>query len=220
MTNKIKTISSLILIILLTSTSGRDQSATAYTKYVNTFIGTAPLTDSAILGYNLPKGWRSWAGLTFPGSSLPNAMVQLSPMTEYGSGAGYEYEDTVILGFTHTNKGHWNLCNIPILPLSNPGTKFGSKFTHKKESAAPGFYQVYLDDYNINVSLTSTLRCGYHKYEYKNNTNRQILFDLGKANSRVSTWNIQQVGDTAIQGFQGGENVYFSMPRSIQKLIN
>ncbi len=47
-------------------------------------------------------------------------MVQLSPMTEYGSGAGYEYEDTVILGFTHTNKGHWNLCNIPILPLSNP----------------------------------------------------------------------------------------------------
>ncbi len=85
---------------------------------VNTFIGTAPLTDSAILGYNLPKGWRSWAGLTFPGSSLPNAMVQLSPMTEYGSGAGYEYEDTVILGFTHTNKGHWNLCNIPILPLS------------------------------------------------------------------------------------------------------
>ena len=195
MTNKIKTISSLILIILLTSTSGRDQSATAYTKYVNTFIGTAPLTDSAILGYNLPKGWRSWAGLTFPGSSLPNAMVQLSPMTEYGSGAGYEYEDTVILGFTHTNKGHWNLCNIPILPLSNPGTKFGSKFTHKKESAAPGFYQVYLDDYNINVSLTSTLRCGYHKYEYKNNTNRQILFDLGKANSRVSTWNIEQVGD-------------------------
>lgn len=61
----------------------------------------------------------------------------------------------------------------------------------------------------MKVSLTSTLRCGYHQYEYKNNTNRQILFDLGKANSRVSTWNIEQVGDTAIQGFQGGENVYF-----------
>ena len=203
-----------------TATESNSQSKGGYTKYVNTFIGTAPLTDSAILGYNLPEGWRSWAGLTFPGSSLPNAMVQLSPMTEYGSGAGYEYEDTVILGFTHTNKGHWNLCNIPILPFSNPGTKFGSKFSHKQESASPGFYQVYLNDYNVNVNLTSTLRCGYHRYEYKNNTNRQILFDLGKANSRVSTWNIEQVGDTVIQGFQGGENVYFyaKLNTKIEKL--
>lgn len=86
----IKNISILILIILLafgTATPSKSQTITSYTKYVNTFIGTAPLTDSAILGYNLPKGWRSWAGLTFPGSSLPNAMVQLSPMTEFGSGA-------------------------------------------------------------------------------------------------------------------------------------
>jgi len=220
MKSPIKKILNAVMIVLLASTAGKSQTAAAYTKYVNTFVGTAPLTDSAILGYNLPKGWRSWAGLTFPGSSLPNAMVQLSPMTEYGSGAGYEYEDTVILGFAHTNKGHWNLCNIPILPLSNPGTKFGSRFTHKKESASPGFYQVYLDDYNVNVSLTSTLRCGYHRYEYKNNTNRQILFDLGKANSRVSTWNIEQVGDSAVQGFQGGENIYFyaTLNARIEKL--
>lgn len=198
------------LIMLFITISGKGQSPTGYTKYVNTFIGTAPLTDPKILGYQLPEGWRSWAGLTFPGSSLPNAMVQLSPMTEYGSGAGYEYEDTVIYGFTHTNKGHWNLCNIPILPLSNPGTKFGSRFSHKKESASPGFYQVYLDDYNVNVSLTSTLRCGYHKYEYKNEAGRQILFDLAKANNRISDWTIEQVGKSALQGFQrAGGNIYF-----------
>lgn len=205
-------------MVLLASTVGKSQT-TAYTKYVNTFIGTAPLTDPKILGYDLPKGWRSWAGLTFPGTSMPNAMVQLSPMTEYGSGAGYEYEDTVIYGFTHTNKGHWNLCNIPILPVSNPGdnlsvlnegSKFGSSFSHKKESAAPGFYQVYLDDYNVNVSLTSTLRCGYHKYEYKNNTGRQILFDLAKANNRVSGWSIEQVGTSVLQGYQqAGGKIYF-----------
>lgn len=198
------------MIMLLASYSlSKGQQISSYTKYVNTFIGTAPLNDPKILGYTLPKGWRSWAGLTFPGSSLPNAMVQLSPMTAYGSGAGYQYEDSVILGFTHTNKGHWNLCNIPILPLSKPGSKFGSRFTHKKESSAPGFYQVYLDDYNIKVSLTSTLRAGYHKYEYKDNSDRQILFDLGKANSRVTTWQIEQAGDFAVQGFQGGENIYF-----------
>jgi predicted alpha-1,2-mannosidase len=211
----------LALTILLTSDSVKSQSATTYTKYVNTFIGTAPLTDPKILGYELPKGWRSWAGLTFPGSSLPNAMVQLSPMTEYGSGAGYEYEDTIIYSFTHTNKGHWNLCNIPILPLSNPGTKFGSRFTHKNESSAPGFYQVYLDDYNVNVSLTSTLRCGYHKYEFKNNTGRQMLFDLAKANNRVSAWSIEQVGNNILQGYQQtGEKIFFyaSLNTNIEKL--
>jgi predicted alpha-1,2-mannosidase len=209
MKNKIKTISYLIAVILLSSQALTKAQQVKYTRYVNTFIGTAPLNDPKILGYELPKGWRSWAGLTFPGSSLPNAMVQLSPMTAYGSGAGYQYEDSVILGFTHTNKGHWNLCNIPILPMSNPGSKFGSKFSHQKESSAPGFYQVYLDDYDVKVSLTSTLRAGYHKYDYKNGSNKQILFDLGKANSRVSTWNIEQVGDSALKGFQGGENIYF-----------
>ncbi|HVF80372.1 MAG TPA: GH92 family glycosyl hydrolase [Flavisolibacter sp.] len=212
MRNKIKSVVYL-MVVLLSSMAAKGQTTTAHTKYVNTFIGTSPLTDSAILGYKLPKGWRSWAGLTFPGSSLPNAMVQLSPMTEYReAGSGYEYEDTVILGFSHTNKGHWNLGNIPILPVSNTrkfDNKFVSRFSHKRESASPGFYQVYLDDYDINVSLTSTLRCGYHRYEYKNNKGRQLLFDLGKALSRVSTWNIQSVGDTALQGFQGGENIYF-----------
>lgn len=202
----------LFFVLFLNALSGyraQSQSKTTFTKYVNTFIGTAPLTDPKILGYELPQGWRSWAGLTFPGSSLPNAMVQLSPITEFGSGAGYEYEDGTIYGFAHTNKGHWNLCNIPVLPLSNPTNKFGSKFSHKNESSAPGYYQVYLDDYKVNVKLTSTLRAGFHQYEYKNTRDRQILFLMGKANSGVSTWNIEQVGTSAIQGFQGGENIYF-----------
>ncbi|MGO4294874.1 GH92 family glycosyl hydrolase [Chitinophaga sp. RAB17] len=199
-----------ILWLLLFAATANSQTKTAYTKYVNTFIGTAPLTDPKILGYELPQGWRSWAGLTFPGSSLPNAMVQLSPITAYGSGAGYQYEDNFIFGFTHTNKGHWNLCNIPILPVSNPGEKFGSHFSHKKESSAPGFYQVYLDDYNVNVNLTSTLRCGYHQYEYKNNSDRQILFDLAKANNRVNGWDIEKAGNNAVQGYQqAGERIYF-----------
>lgn len=210
MTNRVKNFYAFLLALLAVPIAGRSQSPTSYTKYVNTFVGTAPLTDPKILGYKLPDGWRSWAGLTFPGSSLPNAMVQLSPMTEYGSGAGYEYEDSVIYSFTHTNKGHWNLCNIPVLPVSDAGDKFGSRFSHKRESAAPGYYQVYLDDYNINVSLTSTLRCGYHRYEYKNGNDRKILFDLSKSNNRISEWKIEQVGDNALQGYQrAGGNIYF-----------
>lgn len=211
----------LLLAIFFSSSIVNSQTNIKYTKYVNTFIGTAPLTDPKILGYELPEGWRSWAGLTFPGSSLPNAMVQLSPITEYGSGAGYEYEDTMIYGFTHTNKGHWNLCNIPILPLSNPGDKFGSTFSHQKESAAPGYYQVYLEDYDVDVKLTSTLRAGYHQYAYQNNQDRQILFDLARANNGVSNWSIEQVDNTVLQGYQQtGEKIYFyaTLNTAIEKL--
>jgi predicted alpha-1,2-mannosidase len=201
---------SIYILLLIIPFASKSQTKTTFTKLVNPFIGTEAVTDPKILGYQLPKDWRAWSGLTFPGSSLPNAMVQLSPITKYRSGAGYEYEDSVIYGFTHTNKGHWNLCNLPILPLSNPGDKFGSKFTHQKESAAPGFYQVYLDDYKVKVSLTSTLRCGYHKYEYQDNKDRQILFDLAKSNNRISNWSIEQVGTSAIKGYQQtGEKIFF-----------
>jgi predicted alpha-1,2-mannosidase len=188
-----------------TSSQVQTSPAKDLTQFVNTFIGTAPLTDSAILGYNLPDGWRSWAGLVYPGSSLPNAMVQLSPITEYGSGAGYEYEDTVIHGFAHTNKGHWNLCNIPVLPLSNAvskDNKFSSRFSHTKEAASPAFYQVFLDDYKIDVRLTSTLHCGYHQYAYQDNHNRQMLFDLARSNNRVTAWAIELIGKNVLQGFQ------------------
>ncbi len=115
---------------------------------------------------------------------MPNAMVQLSPITKFGSGAGYEYENNVIYAFAHTNKGHWNLCNIPMLPVSgdvNP-EDFGSSFSHAKESAHPGYYQVYLDRYGINAELTSTLRTGYHRYTYKDSAQpKKLIVNLARS---------------------------------------
>lgn len=177
---------------------------TDLTKYVNPLIGTAPLTDPEFIGYTPPKGWRVWAGLVYPGVSLPNAMVQLSPITAYGTGAGYEYEDTVIHAFAHTNKGHWNYVNIPVLPFSGElnSNEYGSRFSHESEMAQAGFYQVFLEDYQIEVSLTSTLRSGYHQYKYKDVKDRKILFDLAKANNEVSDWKIEKVGENVVQGFQ------------------
>ncbi|SFT95615.1 alpha-1,2-mannosidase, putative [Algoriphagus locisalis] len=179
---------------------------------VNPFIGTAPLTDPAVIGYTPPRDWRVWAGLTFPGSALPNAMVQLSPITKWGSGAGYEYEDREILGFAHTNKGHWNLCNLPVLPISSEAkAPFKSGFSHEKENASPGYYDVYLDDYKVGVKLTSTLRTGIHEYSFDNPQGRRILFGLGKANNEVSDWEIKIAGAKAVEGFQrvGGDKVHF-----------
>jgi predicted alpha-1,2-mannosidase len=208
-----------LLSLLATFSCASEQSKTGknsggdFTQYVNPFIGTAPLTDPGEIGYTPPEGWRVWAGLVFPGSSLPNAMVQLSPISEWRSGAGYEYEDEQILAFAHTNKGHWNLCNIPILPLSGDATApYGSAFTHETEKASPAYYEVFLQDYGIKARLTSTLRAGIHEYTFENQEQKRLLFDLGRANNRISQWDIAISGDNEITGFQGSrrEVIYFS----------
>jgi predicted alpha-1,2-mannosidase len=201
----------LILVLLLGSTALLLGAQKRPVDYVNTFLGTAPLTDPADIGFKPP--WRVWAGLVFPGASVPNAMVQLSPITRFGSGAGYEYENPQIYAFAHTNKGHWNLCNIPVLPVSgevNPAD-FGSAFSHKNESAHPGYYQVYLERYGINAELTSTLRTGYHRYTYKDNTkSRKLIVNLGVSNERIKDWKFEQDGDNAFKGFQvASEKVFF-----------
>lgn len=148
----------------------------------------------------------------FPGSSLPNAMVQLSPITQFRSGAGYQYEDTVIYGFSHTNKGHWNLLHIPLLPVTgtiNP-SEYYSTFSHNNESATPGYYQVFLEKYGVNAELTSTLRCGYHKYTFPDNSNKKLLADMTRANNRVSDWGIEKIDDKSFSGFQHADGkMYF-----------
>jgi predicted alpha-1,2-mannosidase len=201
----------LILVLLLSSTAIRLGAQKRPVDYVNTFLGTAPLTNPSDIGFKPP--WRVWAGLVFPGASVPNAMVQLSPITKFGSGAGYEYENPQIYAFAHTNKGHWNLCNIPILPVSGDvnAADFGSTFSHKNESAHPGYYQVFLERYGINAELTSTLRTGYHRYTYKDNTkSKKLIVNLAVSNERIKDWKFEQDGDNAFKGYQvASEKVFF-----------
>lgn len=198
------------VLILMATAPGLLRAEKPLTAYVNPFLGTAPLTNVADIGFVPP--WRVWAGLTFPGASLPNAMVQLSPITKFHSGAGYEYEDDVIHAFAHSNKGHWNLCHIPILPVAGAvdADDFGSGFDHKNESAAPGYYQVFLQRYGINAELTTTLRCGYHKYTYPPGAAKKLVLNLAVSNERVKDWKFAVAGDRAFQGFQNaGEKVFF-----------
>jgi predicted alpha-1,2-mannosidase len=180
------------------------------TDYVNPFLGTATLWDKADIGYTPTH--RTWGAEVFPGASLPNAMVQLSPVTLFRSGSGYQYEDTVIRGFTHTCKGHWNLCNVPLLPATGTisTNDYRSPYSHKNESAHPGCYQVYLERYGVNVELTSTLRCGFHKYTFKPGDAKKVIADLSLSNERVRSYQLEQEGDYVFKGYQeAGETIYF-----------
>jgi predicted alpha-1,2-mannosidase len=186
------------------------QAEKAIVDYVNPLLGTATLWDSADIGFKPTH--RTWGAEVFPGSSLPNAMVQLTPVTRYHSGSGYQYEDTVIYGFAHTSKGHWNLCNIPILPVTGTvsADDYCSGYSHSNESAHPGYYQVYLQRYGINAELTSTLRCAYHKYTFGAGKEQKLLVDLPMSNERVRSWDIARQGQYVFTGFQqAGEKIYF-----------
>src|ERR1700710_3293999 len=67
-------------------------------------------------------------GHTFPGAAVPFGMVQLSPDTQirpfkqsYKWAAGYRYEDSTILGFSHTHfsgAGHSDLGDVLLAPIS------------------------------------------------------------------------------------------------------
>lgn len=166
------------------STTSNKSANNRLTNYVNPLFGTATLWDSADLGYEPTH--RAWGAEVFPGASLPNAMVQVTPVTEYGSGSGYQYEDTVIYSFFHSSMGHWGLGHVPLLPFTGniSADNYSSKYTHENESAKPGYYQVFLDRYNINAEMTSTLRCAYHKFTYSDGDDKKMLLNLSRMNNR------------------------------------
>ncbi len=200
----------LVLIVTLLLVTTFAQAQKRLIDYVNPFLGTATLWDSTDIGYKPTH--RNWGGEAFPGSSVPNAMVQLTPVTKFRSGSGYQYEDTVIYGFAHTSKGHWNLCHIPLMPVTGTVSPddYCSPYLHSNESAHPGYYQVYLSRYGVNAELTSTLRCAFHKYTFKSGQGEKLLANLSKSNERVRDWMLEKAGENIFTGFQQtGEKMYF-----------
>ncbi len=205
-----KTIFCALMSAVLVACSSVNE--TAPIDYVNPFLGTATLWEPEDLGYVRTWEQRTWGAEIYPGATLPNAMVQCSPVTQFRSGAGYQYEDSVIYGFSHTNKGHWNLLHVPVLPVTGEvaPSDYCSGYSHERESASPGYYQVYLDRYGVDVELTVTPRCAYHRYTYRADDDKRVLVDIRRSNNHVSEWNIYKVDDNAFAGCQNGEGkIYF-----------
>jgi len=208
--NKLNIISAAAFLAILI---GCTPSPRKLTDYANPFLGTATLWDSVDLGYQPTV--RAWGGETFPGATLPFGMVQATPVTLFGSGSGYQYEDTVIFAFFHTSMGHWNMGHVPILPFTGEITadNYHSAYSKERESARPGYYQVYLERYGINAEMTSTLRCAFHKFTYEKDGDKKLMFNLSRTNQRragVNNWNFTQIDDNTFSGYQRtGEPIYF-----------
>jgi len=187
---------------------GVTQAKIRLTSYVNPFIGTTVLTDSADLGYVPP--WRTWNGLLGPAATVPFAMVQVVPVTTYGSGSGYEYEINTIKAIAQTSGTQWGRLNIPIMPLEGDNftaDDFASSYSHSNEEAHPGYYRVLLERYNIKAELTATKRCAYHKYTYLGGQDKKLAFDLVHSGGGSSSWELNKAGNNIVTGKQG--NLYF-----------
>ncbi len=173
--------------------------------YVNPFIGTGAVNGSL-------------SGNNFPGATSPFGMVQLSPDTRsepgWATASGYDYNDDKIYGFSHTHlsgTGVAELFDVLLMPFTGElynGKQPVSTFSHNDEKATAGYYQVRLNDYNINAELTTTTRTGFHQYQYPQNTNNNLLIDLnhsadkGSWSFRITQAQIKVVDAYTIEGYR------------------
>ena len=188
-------------------------------------------------------------GHTYPGATVPFGAVQLSPETDtisyekdgkyngdvYRYCAGYKYEDSSIVGFSHTHlsgTGHSDLGDFLVMPTQgalqmNPGvasnTKSGyrSAFSHANEIAEAGYYRVKLDDDNIIAEMTATTRVGMHQYTFQKSDQSHIILDLMAGIYNYDEKNIytyvRVINDTLVIGYRQTNGwartrtVYFAM---------
>jgi len=145
----------------------------------------------------------------FSSACRPFGMVNLSPDTVATGAweAGYRYTSDTICWFSHLHA--WQLAAIPVLPTTGPlkgpqgVDQYKSKFSHDNETVRPGYHQVFLDDYGINVELTATTRVGFHRYTFPANDSSHILFDLGTdiGPTEMADCTVTKVSDTELEGY-------------------
>jgi len=201
----------------------RDVGAKAYDS-VDPFIGTGG------------------EGHTFPGATVPFGMVQLSPDTRiqpraqgYDWAAGYRYDDSSIVGFSHTHfsgTGHSDLGDVLLMPVTGPeklergdpdtpGSGYTSRFRHDDEIARPGYYAVTLDDYRVRAELTASARVGVHRYTFPAGEDARVLLDLRTSMydypGKILWSRLRHMPDGTITGFREtrgwapGRQLYFAM---------
>ena len=187
----------LTFILTFTLAVSMGQEAKKPVDYVDPLMGTT---------------FARW--MLFPGVSMPFGMVKLSPDNQRkGWKAGYEYKIHNISGFSHLHS--WTMGGLLTMPVTGklhivPGTEkdpdlgYRSRFSHENETAKPGYYSVFLDDYRINVELTSSTRAGFQRYTFPESETARILIDLQIPTEyayEIFEAKITKVTDTEIQGY-------------------
>ena len=157
----------ILLFISITFSNCSDSNSTNknYTALVNPFIGTVG------------------DGKTFSGPVLPYGMIQSGPYLMYSedqnSGTLFGFSQTHLSGMAGGGNGTQG--DILFMPTLENGPFFSvcqSGFLHSSEIASPGYYKVKLDDSNITVELTATIRAGLNKYTFPESSASGVYLKL------------------------------------------
>ncbi len=143
----------------------------------------------------------------FPGPSRPFGMVQLSPDTE-SHGYGYHYQQPQIQGFSlnhMSGPGCANEGDVFFSPTTGPVRTqvedFESPYSHNRESAQPGFYQVQLRRWGIQVELTDTDRSGVARLTYPAGQPANFLIPISHTLNYTRAAQVRILNSSEIAGF-------------------
>ena len=154
-------------------------------KHVNPFIGTG--------------GLFYLCGNETPGACVPFGMVRLSPDTVSNAGvralnsSGYYYRDERVSGFSHTRLVGTGATDggqflvVPAIDPKSPGDLrrgLDVTFSHKDETAFPGYYALKLPKQGVQAELTATGRVGLHRYTFSSPGEPHLLINVTNALGR------------------------------------
>ena len=124
-------------------------------------------------------------GNTYPSVSLPWGMECWTPQTgEMGNGWVYQYNAKKIQGIRHTHQpspwmGDYGAYSFMAITgtLRVKGGERASAFSHDDETSTPYYYQVKLQDYNVNAEVSSKERAAMLRFTFPAGDSSYIIFD-------------------------------------------
>ncbi len=150
------------------------ETSTDFTALVNSFVST-----------------EDDFGQDLPGAEAPNSIIKINPMTTPGrSHSGYDYAESRIAGFTHTNLngvggsgGGGDLLVVPTYETytSKPSTSsYAKTYSHDAEEAEPGYYGVELQTSRgaILAEATTDVRTGQDRFTFPQAGTASVVVDL------------------------------------------
>lgn len=206
----------ILLLVLFSSAAGAQVRSPA--AYVNPFIGT---TKSAVL-----TKWGNEGGC-YPGAVAPHGFYQLTPETRRTGGRGYDYQDSTICYFTcmdhHSGFPGGAAGNVFVMPVSDnhpfDPDHYSRRFSHKDESALPGYYKVVFRDNQTTVETTASPDGGIFRFTFPGNTTPQVYasealhFNITPLEQRGNLY-IFPKGTTVIEATIGNEHRSFDVVKA------
>lgn len=163
-------------------------SASEFTQYVDPFIGT---------------GGIPWVcAMLSPAATVPFGSVRLGADTAAVGGvhlfktntSGYYYEHRHLLGFSYGRLSGTGIMDYGMFRVTPVSVRVIKKpdalaFSHKNETAAPGYYAVYLPTQAVLAEMTATAHTGIQRYTFDTSKNARLYIDAASSLAECTTEN-------------------------------